>query len=161
MNEKLKILKKVIPQAVLKAMTPEAKLAVSQMLIVDGIVPLHHFPFRIGRELRVKIIDGRVERRERVKAENDLPTNDLYLIDDGGQFNVSREHLQIEKDGDTFYLYDRGSENGTLVEGRQVGGGGEPTVELKDGDRIVIGTKQSPYVFEFITLDDFEIGPSK
>jgi len=161
MTEKPELLKKLIPRAVLKAMTPEATLAVSQMLIVDGIVPLHHFPFRIGRESRVKILDGRVERIERVKVENDFSNNDLYLVDDGGQFNVSREHLQIEKDGDSFYLYDRGSENGTLVDGRQVGGGGESTVELKDGAMVTIGTKQSPYVFQFIDLDGFEVQLSK
>jgi hypothetical protein len=154
---KLEILKKVIPLAVLKAMNPEARLAVSQMLIVDGIVPLHRFPFRVGRELRVKIIDGRVERIERVKRENDLPNNDLYLVDDGEHFNVSREHLQIEKDGESFYIYDRGSEHGTLVEGRQIGGGGETTTELKDGNIVTIGTKQSPYVFQFIDLGNFEV----
>lgn len=161
MTEKLEILKKVMPLAVLKAMTPEARLAVSQILIVDGIVPLHHFPFRVGRELRVKIIDGRVERIERIKAENDLPNNDLYLVDDGVQLNVSREHFQIEKDGDSFYIYDRGSESGMLVEGHQVGGGGETTAELKDGDMVTIGTKQSPYVFQFIDLNGFEVKLSK
>ena len=162
MTEKLEILKKLIPLAVLKAMTPEARMAVSQMLIVEGIVPLCHFPFRVGRELRVKIIDGRVERIERIKAESDLQNNDLYLVDSGAQLNVSKEHFQIESDGDSFYLYDRGSEHGTLVEGLQVGGAeGEATAELKDGDTITVGTKQSPYIFQFIILDGVEAQISK
>ncbi len=161
MTEKLEILQKVMPLAVLKAMTSEARLAVSQLLIVDGIVPLYHFPFRVGREMRVKILDGRIERIERVKVENDLPNNDLYLVDDGGRFNVSKEHFQIERDGDSFYLYDRGSESGTLVGGQPLGGGGETTAKLKDGDMVTVGTKQSPYIFQFIDLSGFAIQFSK
>jgi pSer/pThr/pTyr-binding forkhead associated (FHA) protein len=157
MTEKQEIFKKIMPLAVLKAMTPEARLAVSQILIVDGIVPLHRFPFRVGREMRVKIIDGRVERIARLKAENELPNNDLYLVDDGVQFNIAKEHFQIEKDGDSFYVYDRDSDTGTLVGERQVGAGGETTAELKDGDLVTIGTRQSPYVFQFIELSEFEL----
>lgn len=159
MTEKQEIFKRIMPLAVLKAMTPEARLAVSQILIVDGIVPLHRFPFRVGREMRVKIIDGRVERIARLKAENELPNNDLYLVDDGVQFNIAKEHFQIEKDGDSFYVYDRDSDTGTLVGERQVGAGGETTAELKDGDLVTIGTRKSPYVFQFIYLGEFELMP--
>jgi pSer/pThr/pTyr-binding forkhead associated (FHA) protein len=161
MTEKQEIIKRVMPLAVLKAMTPEARLAVSQILIVEGIVPLNRFPFRVGREMRVKIIDGRVERIERIRAENEWPNNDLYLVDDGVQFNVATEHFQIEKDGDAYYLYDRGSDTGTLVGERQVGAGGETTVALKDGDLVTIGTSKSPYVFQFIDLGDFELQPRR
>lgn len=161
MTEKLEILKKLMPSAVLRAMTPEARMAVSQMLIVEGLVPLTRFPFRVGRELRVKIVDGRVERIERVKGENEQQNNELYLIDNAAQLNVSIEHFQIERDGNSFYLYDRGSELGTVVEGVQVGGAdGEATTVLNDGDTITIGAKQSPYVFQFILLDGFEVQSS-
>lgn len=158
MTDKLEILKKIMPVAVLEAMSPATIQAVSQSVLVDGMVPLRCFPFRVGRQSRVKIIDGRVERIERVTSDSATPNNDLYLVDNGPQLNVSREHFQIEKEGDRFYLYDRNSDCGTFVEEKQVGGSNnEMTVEIKDGDVITVGTKQSPYIFRFVVLDGFEL----
>lgn len=106
----------------------------------------------------MKIIDGRIERIERVRTNNVDPNNDVYLIDDGHLLNISREHFQIEQSGDRFFLYDRGSACGTIVNGRRVGGDdSDETVELQDGDVITIGTRQSPYTFQFILLNGFEI----
>ncbi len=48
---------------------------------------------------------------------------------------------------------DRGSASGTMVNTQKIGGedrGG--TCELKDGDIIKIGAKDSLYLFQFITL---------
>ncbi len=158
MEEKRKILEKIMPVAVLKAMTPAAQRSIPQLLIAEGLVSIRSFPFRIGRESRVKMVDGRVERIERAKFNDAEPNNDLYLIDDGHLLNISREHFQIEKDGDKYYLYDRGSACGTRVGDKYVGGeDSEGTLELKDGDIIVVGTKTSPYGFQFIVLDQFEI----
>ncbi len=158
MEEKQKILEKIMPVAVLRALTPEAERSIPQPLIVEGLVTIRNFPFRIGRESRVKMVDGRVERIERAKFNDTEPNNDLYLIDDGHLLNISREHFQIERDGDHFYLYDRGSACGTRVGDKSVGGeDSDGSLELKDGDTIVIGTKNSPYGFQFIVLDQFEI----
>lgn len=158
MTEKIDILKKIVPVAVLKAMTEAAEQAVPQTLLVDGYIPIRDFPFRVGRESRVKIVDGRVERVERVKYKQAVPTNDLYLIDDGHRLNISREHLQIEQDGGKYYVFDRGSACGTLVGDVSLNSKEQSaTVELKDGDTIVIGTRQSPYVYTFIVLDSFAI----
>ncbi|MDJ0622609.1 MAG: FHA domain-containing protein [Desulfocapsaceae bacterium] len=162
MTDKKAILEKILPAAVLKALTPAAEQAVPPAAMVDDIVPLRNFPYRVGRETRVKIVDGRVERTERLQGDTAQPSNDLYLVDEGHLLNISREHFQIERDDDKFYLYDRGSSNGTYVERRQVGGGAsEDTVELRDGDTIIVGSKESPYIFQFIVLDDFEVQPCR
>lgn len=162
MDQKRRILESIMPVAVLKALTPLAEQCVPRTVLVEGMVAVRTFPFRVGRESRVKIIDGRVERIERVKSTSLTPNNDLYLVDDGHLLNISREHFQIEHNGSKFFLYDRGSACGTFVGGTGVGGEDrEETVELKDGDEIIIGTKQSPYVFQFIVLEGFEISEKK
>lgn len=47
---------------------------------------------------------------------------------------VSREHFFIERNGDTFFVVDSGSGNGTFVNGERIS-----WVELKDGDVIKVG----------------------
>jgi pSer/pThr/pTyr-binding forkhead associated (FHA) protein len=158
MDEKQEILQKLLPVAVLKTKTPAAEQAVPQTILVDGLVAIRSFPFRVGRESRVKIVDGRVERIERERPQNTVPNNDLYLVDDGHLLNISREHFQIELDHGKFYLYDRGSACGTMVGDRRLGGEDmDETVELRDGDIITIGTRQSPYVYQFIVLGEVEV----
>jgi len=158
MSDKKKLINSLLPKAVLRAASPQAEEAVPPSMLIDGMIAIRSFPFRVGRESRVKIIDGRIERIERVKSRIEKPNNDLYLIDNGHLLNISREHFQIESSAGRFYLYDRGSACGTYVEERGLGGDDrDETVELMDGDLIRIGTKQSPYVFEFIVLEGFEI----
>ena len=55
---------------------------------------------------------------------------DLRLVDNG----VSRHHVEIRLDGDEAVLVDKGSTNGTFVNGQQVG-----QVRLVDGSRISLG----------------------
>ena len=65
--------------------------------------------------------------------------------------NVSREHFQIERRGSAYYLVDRGSACGTLLEGIVIGGdrtGGEQL--LANGDVIIVGTSESRHVFKFV-----------
>ncbi len=47
MKEKQKILEKIMPVAVLRALTPEAERSVPQPLIVEGLVTIRNFPFRM------------------------------------------------------------------------------------------------------------------
>jgi hypothetical protein len=128
----------------LVAETPEAKEALG-----SGEIEIRTFPFRVGRESR-KITwtpQGIVsERRE----SNQKPNNDLYLIEKSDPMNVSREHFQIEQDGESFALVDRQSTCGTLVAGRHTGGrnsGGRTA--LRNGDVIIVGASVSPFVFKF------------
>ena len=152
--EKKEIIEILRPIAALEPLTPEAVSAVPQELIVSTFVPIRQFPFRIGRESRVQMVGGSLHRVERPKSKQQKPNNDLYLIDRGVLFNISREHLQLERgNGDSYLLVDRGSASGTKVNdvpigGNDAGGSGD----LQDGDEIRIGSKSSPYLFRFITL---------
>lgn len=65
---------------------------------------------------------------------------DQLVIGRGGECDlvlperqVSREHIRIFRSGDSFFLTDLDSKNGTWVNGKQVK---DATVPLKDGDEI-------------------------
>ena len=152
------ILSEIAPRAVLQALTPEALEAVPQGLLVGDKVVIRDFPFRVGRESRVRKIDGKMERIERPKRDNLSPTNDLYLIDRGQRLNISREHFQIEVDAAGYVLRDRGSACGTKIDELRVGGEDTPGRHaLRDGDVIAVGAKGTPYRFKFISFDEYEI----
>jgi hypothetical protein len=129
----------------LVALTEEARAALKgQQLVIE------RFPFKVGRESRVGALGSRNAPERRLATAPQL--NDLYLLEAGEWVNVSREHFAIEREGDRYYLVDRGSACGTLVEGQRVGGdraGGR--TELRDQDVIVVGTANSPFVFKFRT----------
>ena len=136
--------------AVLLPQTSEAQSAIQ-----GDKIELKKFPFRIGRESRHDKIVKKTWVRERRKKENP-PNNDLYLEDQGELLNVSREHLQIEvKDDGTYEVVDRGSTCGTIVADHVVGGrdkGGR--YPLENGNIIVIGTSQSPFIFKFVSSSE-------
>lgn len=158
MDEKIKLLAELVPQAVLKALTPEAVGAAPQSQRVGDMIIIRSFPFKIGRESRVRTIDGKIERVERPKPDDREPSNDLYLVDRGQLLNISREHLQIEKTESGYVLVDRGSACGSKIENRAVGGNDEGgRGELADGDVIGIGAKGTPYLYRFITLNGYRL----
>jgi pSer/pThr/pTyr-binding forkhead associated (FHA) protein len=61
-------------------------------------------------------------------ADNDIQIHDNH---------VSRNHLVVKRVGRRYLVKDLGSGNGTLVNGNRVPSGA--TVEVKEGDAIVIG----------------------
>ncbi|WP_282695852.1 FHA domain-containing protein, partial [Streptomyces sp. CC208A] len=61
--------------------------------------------------------------------------------------NVSRFHAEVRREGHGFVLYDRGSSNGTRVNGTRV-----TSHELQPGDLIEIGTE----TFRFEAADPME-----
>ena len=153
MTEKERIQTIFRPIAVLVALTPEAVAAVPEGYSIKEYIPIRQYPFRIGRESRVKMVDGKLHRVERPKSGQHQPNNDLYLVDRGVLFNISREHLQIEQESHGYVLVDRGSATGTKLNDEPIGGndsGGR--IKISDGDEIRIGTKASPYRFRFIDL---------
>ncbi len=155
MSEKQAIINALAPIAVLKALTPQAieSIAFSSMNI--DMISIRRFPFNVGRESRAELVKGRFEISERRKNENTTPSNDLYLIDHGPLLNISREHFFIDKSEDGYSIFDRGSACGTLINENILGGkdkGG--TCQLKDGDIIAVGAKDTPYRFKFITLEN-------
>ncbi len=155
MHDKKKILASLFPKAVLQAMTPEALAAMPAVLQATGMASMVAFPFRVGRESRVVMINNTLHRVERPTLKGSVPNNDIYLLDAGEKLQISREHFLIEQDATGYVLTDRGSHCGLTVAGRRVGAGvGLMSVPLRDGDLIAVGTADSQYVFAFIT--DFE-----
>ena len=105
-------------------------------------------PFRFGRESRGKEHKGWLSNRRILPSK---PNNECYMHDSGYFRQISREHFQIRlgEDG-TFWLKDRGSSCGTWVNGRRLtADSGE--CDLRNGDKIVVGTAESPYVYTFVT----------
>jgi pSer/pThr/pTyr-binding forkhead associated (FHA) protein len=130
--------------AYLVALTPESAESIRAREI-----NIPHLPFRVGRESRrLRWTDaGLVGERRRSTAAN----NDLYLVEESEPMNVSREHFLIDRDAGGFFLMDRGSACGTIVEGEIVGGGeGRDTrAGLNDHDVIIVGTSLSRFIFKF------------
>jgi len=153
MEDKQALLKRVTPLAILKAITPEAKSTITKNCLGNEIIGIWEFPFRIGRESRVEKLDGKLVLSERQKISNGKPNNDIYLVDHGHFLQISRQHLQIEKTDIGYFVSDRGSACGTIINTKKIGSedkGG--STMLKDGDIIKIGAEDSHYLFQFITL---------
>lgn len=95
---------------------------------------IEKFPFRIGRSNRE---DGSV-----------FSSND-FSIPDKQPFQVSRNHCSIEREGDHYFVRDRGSTLGTIVNDVHIGiHHGTLTMDLKKGENtVVVGSQRSPYKF--------------
>lgn len=133
--------------AFLKALTPETLACLGV-----PVLRIPYFPFKVGRESRLGEMPKFPDSRRRTDS---VPNNDLYLHETGSLLNVSREHFQIEARNGDFYLVDRGSACGTLVEGAAVGqdrSGGETL--LQHGDVIIVGTSSSRHIFKFVTATE-------
>lgn len=139
------------PFAYLRALTRDAENACRQQ-----IIPVDVSPFRVGRESRSPSMERPLlltdERRGPSAAR---PNNELYLIETTREVYVSREHFEIVREDDGFYLMDRQSALGTWVEGELVGGnrkGGR--APLNDGDVIFVGSYRSGFIFKFVVDDE-------
>jgi pSer/pThr/pTyr-binding forkhead associated (FHA) protein len=153
-HEKKELLSSMIPKAVLKAVTPEAKHSIIKRTFKQDIIPIYSYPFRMGREARVKYIDGEIILQERHKLGGEEPNNNVYLLDNGEYLQISREHCSIIKTDIGYLLQDRGSACGSMVNQLDIGGDDhDGHTTLKDGDIITLGSKESPYKYKFIILD--------
>jgi pSer/pThr/pTyr-binding forkhead associated (FHA) protein len=139
-------------------MTDEAKAAIGG----EEHVVIESFPFRIGREERTNLLAralASVERRLGTVPQ----VNDLYLLDAAAapeSCQISRRHCDIEHEQGRFFLLDRASATGSTVlkprgsglpplETQAGGSGFDARTELQSGDFIVLGTRNSPFVFRF------------
>jgi hypothetical protein len=71
-----------------------------------------------------------------------VPENDILMND----YAISRSHALVEIRGESYYLKDLGSSNGTFVNGRLIDDRG---TLLKDGDSVIFAR----YKFEFLSVD--------
>ncbi len=127
----------------IEAGTQQAVSAIgAQQLAID------RSPFRFGRESRGKEHKGWLSNRRILPSK---PNNECCMHDSGYFRQISREHFQIQQGEDgTFWLKDRGSSCGTWINGtRLTADSGE--CDLRNGDKIVVGTAESPYVYTFVT----------
>ncbi|WP_456449076.1 FHA domain-containing protein [Hydrogenimonas sp.] len=155
--DKEAIKKEFLPKAVLIAQTEEAEVAIPIKNQHDRMIPIWKYPFRIGRESRIEIdANGHIVVKERFKhGIVTAPTNDIYLIDFGEKFQISRDHLQIDRKEGKYFLIDSGSKCGSAVNENRIGAGSETErIELKDGDTVVLGRENSPYRYTFVVIGE-------
>ena len=148
------IKKSVLPKALLQPTTPEALDSVHKSCLPEHMIGIWNFPFRLGRESRIEIVDGEQVIMERKRLDRHKPNNDAYIIDSGERLQISREHMNIDLIDGKFHLIDRGSACGTMVNSDSIGGkdqGGQ--LVLNNGDLIKLGTNESNYIFKFIVLN--------
>lgn len=120
---------------VLTGKTPQAKTSLEG----KGVpFVLKISPFKIGRKSGGRFIDI-------------LSYNDLTLVD-RSPYNVSQNHCSINRrtDGKGYYVQDRGSSLGTIVNGRRIGGNKtEGMVDLdRETNTLVLGGHRSPFCYE-------------
>ena len=122
-----------IPEIHIEGITDESK-----KVLLNKKMKIKKFPFKIGRETTQKSHDIFID-------------NDLYLPD-SPPFNVSRNHMSINYLNGKFYVLDRGSSLGTIVNGTKIGGGVSSfKANLKKGENIIIlGGETSPFKFKII-----------
>jgi hypothetical protein len=113
-------------------------------------IRLAAFPFNVGRESRLRAFEKLKSQLDR-RLGGGPEVNDLYLLEPPAPLlHISRAHFLIDYIDDRFVLVDRESACGTIVAGKMIGGGGSSEyADLRDGDTIVVGGDESPYVFEF------------
>jgi hypothetical protein len=141
-------------------MTDEAKTALGGASFVRAGV----FPFNIGRESRATNALSRAAVNVERRLSTVPPLNHLYLIEpaDAQVMQISRKHCAIDRVGHGFVLLDRNSACGAAVVHAAAPlsgttpyvdriGIGTPTDRtlLADGDLIIIGNEDSPYVYRF------------
>jgi len=121
---------------VLTALTEHAKVR-----LPEAVVTIGKFPFRIGRK------HDTPGKGATVFASNDLP------IGDDKPYQISRNHCSIEREGDHFFVRDRGSSVGTVVNDKPIGLAEDTlTCDLQGGDNILLlGSDDSPFKFK-VTL---------
>jgi CRP-like cAMP-binding protein len=103
--------------------------------IIKPEIDVIKFPFRMGRWC------------ENFQADVFL-SNDLLIRDDP-PFQISRNHCAIECEGNRFYVLDRGSAYGTILNQKQIGGTQSMMHSpLQPGENhLRLGGRESPYEF--------------
>ena len=152
MNElKKELISSFVPEVVLLPITKEAKIS----LMDKKMIVINSFPYKIGRESRISESDRGVFVKLRIFSSSINPNNDIYLVNSTQSLEISKEHFQIEKKDNKYYIKDRNSTLGTKLNDKEIGK--EKINEkfpLNDGDIIKIGSNNSEFQFQFLILKD-------
>ena len=121
---------------VLEALTEHAKAR-----LPEPVITITKFPYRIGRKHEVQ-----------GKGATVFASNDLAIADDK-PYQISRNHCSIEREGDHFFVRDRGSTLGTMVRDTAIGLAEDTlTADLHGGpNEFLVGSDDSPFKFK-VTL---------
>ena len=121
---------------VLEALTEHAKAR-----LPEPVITITKFPYRIGRKHEVQ-----------GKGATVFASNDLAIADDK-PYQISRNHCSIEREGDHFFVRDRGSTLGTMVRDTAIGLAEDTlTADLHGGaNELLVGSDDSPFKFK-VTL---------
>ena len=117
-----------------------AQTEAARRAIHGGDIVIDPFPFKMGRE---------TDHGDNARDANDA---ELVEVRTNSGLQISRTHLQIEFEHGRYFVRDRHSACGTIVNGQRIGGnhtGGR--LEVRDGDVMVLGGTTSPFVFTFVT----------
>ena len=152
-NLKQEIINSFIPKAVLVPLTEDAKSTITLLHNRKKLIPISTFPFKIGRESRMEESDRGLFIKLRIMANSSRPNNDIYLIDNKNNIEISKEHFEISNDKDEYLIKDRNSTLGTKLNDEEIGKEKSNTLfPIKDGDIIKIGSSHSTYKFKFLIL---------
>ncbi|APW65564.1 MULTISPECIES: FHA domain-containing protein [Arcobacteraceae] len=156
-NIKINLIKRITPNAVLLPLTKEASQSITKSSSKNDLIAMKDFPFKIGRESRLGESEKGIFIKLRI-ASPTKPNNDIYLLNNSKELQISKEHFQIEKKEMNYFLKDRGSSNGMTINGISMGGKKEIfEKELKDGDIIKIGNEKSKFEYQFLILENIQI----
>ena len=108
----------------------------AQNTLKNRDIVINKFPFKVGRN------SSHV-------SDAIFVNNDLY-INDTAPYNVSKNHMSINFHDEQFYILDRGSSLGTIVNGKQIGGNvSNYKINLEPGENtIILGSETSPFQFK-------------
>ena len=147
------LIKSFLPNAVLMPITTAAEKSILNTQTQNKVIPMFEFPFKVGRESRMAENEKGLFVKLRIFNDISKPNNDIYLINNTENLEISKEHFQIEKKDDSYFIKDRKSTLGTKLNNEEIG---KDTVNksyiIKDKDIIKIGSNDSKYEFQFLIL---------
>ena len=150
---KNKLINSFLPDAVLIPLTPEAEKSILDTKNVNKLIPMFEFPFKVGRESRMAENERGLFVKLRILSNVSKANNDVYLINNADSLEISKEHFQIEKRDDKYFIKDRHSTLGTKHNNEEVGKDkANNSYALEDKDIIKIGSSASKYEFQFLIL---------
>jgi pSer/pThr/pTyr-binding forkhead associated (FHA) protein len=119
-------------EVILEGQSVKAKNALN-----DRKLLITQFPFRIGRHVPLH------------DSETDVFYNNNLAIEEEKPFVISRNHLSINYEGGKFWVVDRGSAFGVVVNGQEIGGkNARARIALDlDNNQLIIGPPTSGFMF--------------
>lgn len=113
----------------------EGQTAEAERVLDGRKLLISKFPFLVGRDS--------------LNSDSDVFYNNDLAVPEDRPYVVSRNHLAVVRDRGKFWVVDRGSTFGTIVNGREIGGGQDVTRAPlnQEKNQVIIGPVTSKYIF--------------